>query len=779
MTTETKVPRLRICYQILPILVFALISIGYYWNQVTGAFLPFAADPGGSDLLGVHYTYLTHAHRAWREGVIPLWSSLLGGGTPWFAEGISAFFYPLTIIFSYLFSESTSFLLLFPVHSFLASVAMYYLARTLGIGRAGAVFSGIAWAYSGYFVGHLKHVNYFMSAALVPLPLAWLLQYERKRAWRWIVLSATVFALVLFAGSAQVLYQSLLLWGIVVVCLVIRSFFRIIRTAVPRRDKLLTVGKDLIRWLRYVLVVIVGFVILASIQLIPTWELTRYASRQNIAKWEWAIGFPFHPQNLLTFISPFRFGNPAFLSYEYTWDGIVQSVGLFWENIGYIGLLPLAFSFAAVPIAVRMRAWRMWIMLILLILGVSLVLGPYLPVYRWFWDYMLLFDSFRVPGRYLLWVTLSLAAFAGFALDALLQKLASLPKPKLSPATIILVSSGIVATTLFDLGTFNYYYNAMDRLDVARWSHSPQAAKYLREQAGQYRYSSLFSGEDFSENMRASGGWHNDLFWVIENRELLPPNYSLIYDAASFDHYTPLSLKRSDAYRTALFKNFFSKVSYTRGDPAPTYIVRDNMAMKLGAANIKYLLAPVLLDNPNLKEVSRLPMPHSSRFVFLYENILASSRAYFATSLAMMPSYQDAASHFTNGAAPTATSTLVETDIPLSTTATQATARVLDSRPGAYTIETTSDGAAFLVLNESYYPGWEARLDREPSDIYPANLAFQGIMVPEGEHTVEFRFRSKTFMWGAAISGIGWLSLICILVFKYFKRYQTSTVKLQ
>jgi hypothetical protein len=47
----------------------------------------------------------------------------------------------------------------------------------------------------------------------------------------------------------------------------------------------------------------------------------------------------------------------------------------------------------------------------------------------------------------------------------------------------------------------------------------------------------------------------------------------------------------------------------------------------------------------------------------------------------------------------------------------------------------------FLVLNERYYPGWQATADGQPATIYPTNVVMRGVLVPAGASVVELRYR--------------------------------------
>jgi hypothetical protein len=78
-------------------------------------------------------------------------------------------------------------------------------------------------------------------------------------------------------------------------------------------------------------------------------------------------------------------------------------------------------------------------------------------------------------------------------------------------------------------------------------------------------------------------------------------------------------------------------------------------------------------------------------------------------------------------------------------------------------VEARTNG--YLVLLDSYYPGWIAYLDGLKVEVMRANYAFRAVAVPAGSHEVEFRFRPKSFYWGFALSLItilfGILSVVC------------------
>ena len=64
-----------------------------------------------------------------------------------------------------------------------------------------------------------------------------------------------------------------------------------------------------------------------------------------------------------------------------------------------------------------------------------------------------------------------------------------------------------------------------------------------------------------------------------------------------------------------------------------------------------------------------------------------------------------------------------------------------------------------FVLTDQWYPGWEATVDDTPVEVLRADTVFRAVCVPEGQHTVTFRYRPASLRRGALISLAGWVAL--------------------
>jgi uncharacterized membrane protein YfhO len=94
------------------------------------------------------------------------------------------------------------------------------------------------------------------------------------------------------------------------------------------------------------------------------------------------------------------------------------------------------------------------------------------------------------------------------------------------------------------------------------------------------------------------------------------------------------------------------------------------------------------------------------------------------------------------------------------------------------TAETNCRGNNFLFFGATYLPGWKALIDGNEAKIYKTNYGFQGIVVPQGKHKVEFIYDPKTFIAGKYLSLLLNLLMFGGLGFViYKKRKQNVTDK--
>jgi len=84
-------------------------------------------------------------------------------------------------------------------------------------------------------------------------------------------------------------------------------------------------------------------------------------------------------------------------------------------------------------------------------------------------------------------------------------------------------------------------------------------------------------------------------------------------------------------------------------------------------------------------------------------------------------------------------------------------------------VDMTCDG--MVVISDTYYPGWYARVDGQPAPIYEVDLAFRGVPVPKGEHVLTFHYRPRSVFWGAGLTVAGLLGAAVLTFWSGKKRH--------
>ena len=107
------------------------------------------------------------AARQFRTGEWPTWNPYNGFGAPLLAAGESAPFFPLKLLL-YLFPTMAAYPWYLVSRHVLAAIGTYALARTTGIGLAGALVAAQAFSLCGFLLTDFQHVD---STPLALLPL--------------------------------------------------------------------------------------------------------------------------------------------------------------------------------------------------------------------------------------------------------------------------------------------------------------------------------------------------------------------------------------------------------------------------------------------------------------------------------------------------------------------------------------------------------------------------------------------------------------------------------
>ena len=85
---------------------------------------------------------------------------------------------------------------------------------------------------------------------------------------------------------------------------------------------------------------------------------------------------------------------------------------------------------------------------------------------------------------------------------------------------------------------------------------------------------------------------------------------------------------------------------------------------------------------------------------------------------------------------------------------------ILAYKPEHIVISADLGEEGYLVLTDTYYPGWRAVIDGLDVPIHRADLLFRAVYLPAGQHRVEFVYDPLSLKVGAAISLVALLALL-------------------
>jgi hypothetical protein len=79
-------------------------------------------------------------------------------------------------------------------------------------------------------------------------------------------------------------------------------------------------------------------------------------------------------------------------------------------------------------------------------------------------------------------------------------------------------------------------------------------------------------------------------------------------------------------------------------------------------------------------------------------------------------------------------------------------AEIVRYEPDRVVVRVGAAETRYLVLTDSYFPGWSVTVDGQPAANERANYLFRAVEIPPGEHTVEWQYRPPSLTIGGCVS---------------------------
>src|SRR3989344_5391683 len=158
------------------------------------------------DDLKILYYPLEYAYAefqaAWQ---LPQWSPLFGFGQPLLAWGQLGFFTPLHLLLRF-FGLHPLVLLQISIVSYFALglLGMFVFLRRRALRSLAATLGAIVFTFSGFSVGHLNHVNFYVATMVLPWLLVAIDAFVKKPTLRRTAVMALVAAVIPLSGQPQI-----------------------------------------------------------------------------------------------------------------------------------------------------------------------------------------------------------------------------------------------------------------------------------------------------------------------------------------------------------------------------------------------------------------------------------------------------------------------------------------------------------------------------------------------------------------------------------------------
>ncbi|HZE99758.1 MAG TPA: hypothetical protein VE981_22315 [Planctomycetota bacterium] len=725
----------------------------------------------GLDTVGAFYHLRALVGEELASGRLPVWDSHIKCGAPLLAGMHAGVLYPPTwlsaVVAPGLFWTLTAWLHL-SLSGFFADA---WLRRGLGLSRLSAFAGGLVYMLSGFmvtriFAGHIPNISGYPWAAA----LMWRLERHlgAPTPSRGLLLGIPL-ALMIFAG----LPHFVMIAGL---ALLARLLHFVFETREGRRGRALRAG-GAAGWLA------LG-ALMAAPQLLPTLELLRHIQRTSINSYDFVTSYSLPPENLLTFLLPTLLGDDRVAPYWGRWN--------LWELCGFVGLSGLALAALGVSGARRQRF--LWAGAALA--GILLALGSHSPVFRIFHLLIPGAGLFRVPARYLLLTTLALVPLVGMGVERLLSAEDRRSALRVAAAALVLLvvvgAAGVYTRSperwsailerqqTIDADSRDQPFPAGDAFREASrslatrgilWAAASLAilsgslAAFGRVRPDRSWCAGLlvlllgteliaFSQRYFIGYPEAGMAWPPEFVASVRAHPAFPFRIATV-NAAQLDVFGRCELAKLDAvggFDPMMLRTYTELTNIARGEPI------DGLTLAMHAARpgpvfdllgARYWLLPILEDLPTGWRVAgRLESG------YIYENPGALPRAFLVGRSVVLPSAAARLEFLGSKTFRPDSVVVLESGQPETFPDAEGRlqgARILERDSGRYAIEVNPGAPSFLVLTESFYPGWKAEIDGVPAELLRADHLVQAVRVPSGRHRVVFTYRSTLLPLGMAI----------------------------
>jgi hypothetical protein len=704
--------------------------------------------------------------QALREGRLPLWNPYCATGMPYMADIMHGVLHPFSLLAA-LISPGNDLDLLVGAYILSAAIGAAVLARSMGASRSASVLAAFAYGLSGYTLSMTSNMVNLAGAGSVP----WILAGLRYTACRQSAAAFAAGAFAVAAGAFSGDVQQLAVATLIGLTLALEG------------------GKK--RGFLLALSAVFTGVVIASVQLVPSWEFLHLSNRvlplsaDDVNQWDLA------PWRILEFISPGFFTWP-----EDGWITAPVYMALGHPTQFHIPFAESVFLGAA-TILLAIAGIRSGRTGIVLALGAIVVLwfamGSNLGA-RSLQNLVPVVSGFRYGEKFLPTFNMCIAMLAAFGADRIVRDV-KLARSFLMATVVIsgllfvfwilMVINGIHIGPLegSDIAThltrgIPHAFVAALALAVCCWL----ASKGKSNQALFGMIAIVWCAAVWVSQFDLRPGHPEARISVappaitspppgprvLNVRGALPhsppPGWDSI-DQLNFDVLSSLGANTNARHR-------IDNMDVDTGQlPLRYYLLRGTFGRDFPAASRRYGVTHMIFPPPKSDNGKQIVTTATAGGSFVEVDARNGMQIWkvphrdwagFPSHVILSGDRDSALKYLLHGDIVDWNTVTIESKESFSV----SPGRVLSLSRGVERIEiiAESTGDSTLVVNDAYWPGWQARIDRTETEIFPADALVRAVKWPAGRHTLEMVYDPPEVKKGKWLTLIGLILLVGVSI---------------
>lgn len=710
----------------------------------------------------------------------PFWNPYWIGGTPFIGNSPHAVLYPPHILAWGLFDTRTALNFGHVFHLVLAGIFAYLFARSCGINKLGSFLAGIIYAFSGSVTGRVMAAHYtvLLPYSYVPGVLFGInILFVREKKVFVGVLISLCLSLQFLSGSPQ---------------LFIYAFFIYIPYLLFKTSFVFKINKKMARaYLFTFILILIATTGLCFFSILPQFQIAHYSDR--------SLGVPdmffyvnsVHPLQLTTFLSP------KYLQTASNSGALLTGWKLpyFHESIMYCGFFTIVLIIAAFSSYKSSPEIVFWGFISFLVLVLSF--GKYGYLFRIF-HYLPVLKLFRGPGRFLSLLPLGIAMLGGFGL----MKLGRMNKQQLMRTGLLVLVTLIVFWAMsrisllflhpkhFEPGLVKNFTTEFLVFSVItfvilflkyvffrkRWTHT--VVNYmiiLFICVNLFLFHFYIAGE--GQMFDIPGIKNNKFVTFVKNQDgifrvaTLPdcgnPGFLGLSPIAEVSDVSGPGLPPTIWYREYnSFLNGDVNRFWTRFGLSGVMVEKANAGSKLlDLLNVRYLLIGERCEVKN----------------HIIENENYYPRFLYSSNYRVMKDRDEILKTLDADSYDPYKFVVVEKELKenigmpgISASPKESEIKINSMEADKILLDVDFKENGILLINNIYYPEWNARVDGEPRGIYKTNYTFQSLPLRKGRHQVEIFYQGKMMKIGALISLCTLMVCIFLIIYSTIKAKQAE-----